>query len=365
MFVTYPVVMTRLICVAGILFVSLLLSCSNDDTPPKVIVPSTLTMHKMWEEFNAEGTIRLVGSAAIGSRDTIESIGFVYTDDPITKGTDGIRDPDIDTDHLIEVTELTPDAEHPEYLYSFEAVINPQRPGSLLEGEEAKVNVAAFIKTTTGNTYQSFKWTFEGSKLQLGKIYPAFAKAGQNVDVVVNRELVEGQVKAWASGMAPQSSYPVKLTIGDQEVTITSTKVDKGFDRSIITFTMPDGLDEETSLTLKVDEYSISSAEKIRNSSLSFKQITDKDRDYIGSPILFAAPDAIYFGGGDDDGGEPVQDFWKYTISSNTWTRKADYPADGASGLGMSLYYDNKAWFGQPTHFNRYDLVADTWTALG
>lgn len=359
--------MNRYLCAAIIVLVCFV-SCSDDKSPGRAFDPRFLDVGNVFEDFSANGTFTVQGAVEFGSADSIKSIGIVYTDGILADNGTPDQEPNVETDNIQEValTDLTkPDNQTASI---FETHVSPKRDVD----DPARANdmyffLATFIKTKAGKVYQSEKAVVRGSNLKVISVYPAYAKAGQDISIQLNRQFDDdGKITANSRYLPSNRDTIVTVTINNKDVPIESTGDGDAFSYGRIVVKMPDDLVDEANVVVKAGDYSMTAPVKVKDADTSFKLLTDKDRNFWMSPALFASADAIYFGGGvkGDDNSTAAPDFWKYSIPTNTWTRLADMPSTIPHADGMSIYYNNKAWFGSPTNFSRYDVAADQWTVL-
>ena len=342
---------------------SFLFSCKEEE--PAVFHPNLMLIDRAEELFDADGSIKVTGLVGIGSMDSIETVGIVYTDGIEGNGGVDHRDPVVGTDHVAAITHMT--LKEPEYYtYSFDVLINPDRKITPGETNTTSVFFALFIKTKAGKIYQESTENIREPKLGVLSIYPAYAKPGDDVVITLNRRLSEDGLLQAATNFGSGGKFAaLDVQINDKSVHIESfNKTDAGY--GVLTIKMPEGVNEETNLAVATEYYLVNAETKVKNTSRSFTFLTKSDRSYLYSPALFATAGAIYFGGGGktDDNTKLASDFWKYTVSSNTWSTLADLPSNAPNSGGMSWNLTDRALFGQPTNFYQYDFGTNMWTSL-
>ncbi len=137
------------------------------------------------------------------------------------------------------------------------------------------------------------------------------------------------------------------------------------------------GLDPGTTYYIKA--YAVNSVDIAYGNQLSFKTSVAqgtgiRKANFPGGPRYSAASFSIgtkvYLGLGNDDGDNPMSDFWEWDQTTNLWTRKADYPGSTIGdfvcfSIGTKGYIETGGNFFNDVftaEFWEYDPATNSWT---
>jgi hypothetical protein len=326
-------------------------SCGKEEIPIDI---SPLRVSGIEEQFDSESSLLVKASLTTTSPDTIASVGFIYSDavDP--------QNPDPIFDHTVTLlTKVEIDDTYAPHTYSFSGLINPVRSSPLDYDNSRTVWIKPFVVSKSGKTYVGEVKFFTGDKVKILDLYPRHAAPGTMVKGTLNRSFTNGKFSRWSFSHSDETVYVTPfLVIGDLEISIEGDGSTKTFQ-----FIMPDGLEEEVDVTLRVDDYRSTYDKKFKNTKRNFALLNTFRRDAFGYSLIFSSADAIYLGGGKNSEGSLLTDFWKYSIVTNQWTQIADYPSAGLA-TGMAFSIGNDAYCGSPDNLFHYDISANSWSSV-
>lgn len=331
----------------------LFISCSSDDSQPKPVpTPSPsffFTVTGVEETFDQEGRIYVRASINDLQIDTVESYGFIYTDG--LDGENAHADPLFETDHKVFSENLEMNDDQNSYI--FDTLIKP-RIEAHFNSSVVVVNIAAFIISKNGKVYISETKSINALNIVFGSIYPLYSPPGTLVKGIVNSSVKDGGFFDVTKG----NHHKMIISIGEDIIPF-----EENF--SSFSFYMPEGINEEMPLKIRVGDYEIKSKYFVKNTELVFSSLSSLSREFASETLLFATRDGIFWGGGSIKGDPQttLTDFYRYDFTSDSWSSIADYPSNGL-GRGMVFTIEGQAYCGTPPYLDRYDPTADTWVRM-
>lgn len=336
----------------------LFLRCSEDEPidEPRIFSPS-VSLSEAYEVFDEKGNgIYLKGHLSALSRGDIQDYGFVFLD--------GNTEESLDVDKH-EVVSFGSSSAFSTYSYgdqttvTFDTILYDVRSPEIEDGFYVK----SYLHFNDSTDYSTRRGVIYPKQMKIISVSPKSANVGTEVKIATNRAMRSTTEITALNGLGnsndPGKSQPYQLYLDDQLVDVSRVS---GND---IYFLLP-ALEGEAKLEVEVNGYRVPSDDYYlsnSNTRYQWEEVTSLERKTTSNYLLFSISKSIYLGGGRANSDAAIQDFWKYNIDIDAWSRVADFPADG-DGDGMSFSLSGKGYGGHPNNLYQYDPTTDEWSKV-